>query len=248
MQPETGPERSRSMTVELTRAAAAASFAEAVGVFPVKELTLEVDPAATSRLRTKLAAGGPLLLGERHGVEQNPLVAYTLIRRFGLRVLALEWPVDLQPVVDGFLAGEPLDVEPLAGSMDGRITAGHFAVLRELRRDGLLDRAVLFEPSPCPRTWSERDWLMAVRLLEDTGTTPALVLAGSLHTRLRRHRHGEPLGAHVARVRRGTVEVRLRYPGALAPGERRDACVLRSAGAWLELTVPDARPAVAPAG
>jgi hypothetical protein len=42
--------------------------------------------------------------------------------------------------------------------------------------------------------------------------------------------------------------VRLRYPGDVVSGVRRDACTLRSAGAWLELTVPDARPGVTPAG
>jgi hypothetical protein len=209
---------------------------------------VEVDAAAGVRLRAKLGAGGPILVGERHGVEQNPLVAYTLARRFGLRVLALEWSTDLQPAVDAFLAGGPLAVAPFTDSGDGRITAGHFAVLRALRRDGLLDRAILFDPSPWPGTWSQRDRRMAERLLQETRTAPALVMAGGLHTRLRAHRHGEPLGAHVARARPGTIEVRLRYPGGFVSGARPDMCVLRSAGAWLELTVPDARPGVTPAG
>jgi hypothetical protein len=228
------------------RATMAARFTEAIDAFAVGELELEIEPPAAARLAAKLAAGGPILAGERHGVEQNPLVAYTLMRRLGLRVLALEWSIGLQAAVDAFLDGEALDVDVLADSTDGRITAGHFAVLRSMRRDGLLDRVVLFDPEPWPRTWSERDWGMAVRLLQENARPPAFVMAGSLHTRLRRHRHGEPMGAHVARARSGTLEVRLRYPGGpLATPS--GACVLRSAGAWLELTVPDARPAVTPA-
>jgi hypothetical protein len=230
------------------RAAAAARFADSIEAFLVEELPMEVDATAAARLRAKLEAGGPILVGERHGVEQNPLVAYTLMRRFDLRVLGLEWSTDLQPAVDAFLAGGPLAVEPFTDSGDGRITAGHFAVLRSLRRARLLDRVVLFDPSPWPATWSERDRGMAVRLLQETRRTPALVMAGGLHTRLRRHRHGEPLGVHVAAARPGTIEVRLRYPGDVVSGVRRDACALRSAGAWLELTVPDARPGVTPAG
>ena len=229
------------------RAAVATRFAEAIDAFTVCELELSIEPSAAVRLAAKLAAGGPILVGERHGVEQNPVVAYTLMRRLGLRVLGLEWPADLQPAVDAFLEGSALDADVLADSSDGRITAGHFAVLRSMRRDGLLERVVLFDPVPWPRTWSERDWGMAVRLLQQTGRPPALVMAGSLHTRLRRHRHGEPMGAHVARARAGAVEVRLRYPGGpLATPS--GGCVLRSAGAWLELTLPDARPAVTPAG
>ena len=230
------------------RAAAAARFADAIEAFAVHELPMDVDAAAGARLRAKLEAGGPVLVGERHGVEQNPLVAHTLMRRFGLRVLGLEWSTELQPAVDAFLDGGPLAVGRFTDSGDGRITAGHFAVMRALRRDGLLDGVVLFDPSPWPGSWSERDWGMAVRLLQETRDTPALAMAGSLHTRLRRHRHGEPLGAHVARARSGTIEIRLRYPGDLVSGVQGDACTLRSAGAWLELTVPDSRPGVTPAG
>jgi len=233
---------------EAGRAALADRFLRAIDEFATGDLALELEAPAAARLAAKLAAGGPILVGERHGVEQNPLVASTLMRRLGLRVLGLEWATDLQPVVDRFLATGDLDVGPLAESDDGRVTAGHFAVLRSLRRDGLLDQVVLFDPVPWPGTWSERDWGMAVHVLREIGRPPALVMAGSLHTRLRRHRHGEPMGAHVARARPGTVEVRMRYPGQPPPGRAAGVCVLRSAGAWLELTVPDAREAVTPAG
>ncbi|HEY4027158.1 MAG TPA: hypothetical protein VGO86_12075 [Candidatus Dormibacteraeota bacterium] len=228
------------------RAASVARFAEAVDAFVVEDLVMGVDPTADARLRAKVAAGSPILVGERHGIEQNPLVAYTLMRRLNIRLLALEWSGELEPVVDRYLAGHELDVDALAQSRDGRITAGHFAVLRALSVAGLLDRVVLFDLAIWPRTWSERDEGMAGRLLAGTRGTPALAMAGSLHTRLRRHRHGEPMGAHVARTRAGTLEVRLRYPGGGPLSWHGSSCMLRPAGAWLELTVPHARQAVTP--
>jgi hypothetical protein len=234
----TGAERAR---LQARGAAEEARFVEAVDAFTVHDLELDIERRADIRLAGKLSAGGPILAGERHGVEQNPLVIHTLMRHLGLRVLALEWPADLQPALDEFLAGATQRAGALAGGADGRVTAGHLAAIRALHRDGMLDRVVLFDFSPWPRTWSERDWGMAVRLLEGiAGAPPALVVTGGLHARLRRHSHGEPMGAHVARARPGTVEMRLRYPGGLAGNS---PCLLRSAGAWLEMTVPGARPA-----
>jgi hypothetical protein len=230
------------------RAAAAARFAAAVDAFDVAELPLEMEPSAERRLRSRVARGGPVLVGERHGVEQNPLVAYTLLRRLDIRTLGLEWTPALLPAVEAFLAGGPLDPDAFAASADGRVTAGHLAVLRALRREGRLECLVLFDPPDWPESWSGRDRAMAERLLADLGGRPALAMAGSLHTRLRRHHHGVPLGAHLAAVRPGTVEMRLRYPAAgplrWPAGHR---CQLRAAGAWLELTVPAARSGVVPA-
>jgi hypothetical protein len=225
-------------------------FTEAVEAFSVAQLPLEVEPAAGDRVRAAVATGGALLVGERHGVEQNPLVAYTLMHRFDVRILCLEWPADLEPAVERYLAWGRLDASSLRRRpRDDRITAGHFAVLRALAQEARLDRVVLFDPPVWPDTWSERDQNMAARLLAALGGFPAVVMAGNLHTRLRRHRQGEPMGAHVARARPGTREVRLRYPGAGRfpwTGGNATGCRLRVAGAWLELTVPGAGPAVTP--
>lgn len=230
----------------------ATRFSAAIDTFEVAELPLDIEPTAGDRARSAVATGGVLLVGERHGVEQNPLVAYTLMRRFDVRVLCLEWPSDLEPALQRYMAGGRLDLPVFAARpTDGRITAGHFAVVRTLAEEARLDRIVLFDLPFWPGSWSERDRGMAGRLLQALGSFPALVLAGSLHTRLRRHRQGEPMGAHIARARPGTREVRLRYPGAERfpwTGGRGGSCTLRTAGAWLELTVPNARPAVTPDG
>ena len=137
-------------------------------------------------------------------------------RRLGTRGLALEWSPALRPLVERFLAGGGL-AEPATANFwsgDGRITAGHFALLRELHPQPLL----LFSEEIGPTDWSGRDFAMAKRLLADwDGETPTLVVAGSLHTALEPHRHGWPLGFHLAGRLPGLAAVRLRpLSGAIA--------------------------------
>jgi len=149
------------------------------------------------------------------------------MHRFRVRVLALEWPPELGPAVQRYLEGGALDFRMFEGSSDGRITAGHMAVLRKLHDEGGLERLVFFDaPAPIAGVitdrghafrvtkegWTGRDRLMAERLLAGIdGARPALVVAGSLHTRLRPHRHGVPLGYHVIQARPSTLEVRIEY-------------------------------------
>jgi hypothetical protein len=72
-----------------------------------------------------------LLLGEVHGVRENPPLIRALMQMFGLRSLAVEWPDDLAPAMAAFLAGETLADHPQLWFGYGRITAGHLAVLAE---------------------------------------------------------------------------------------------------------------------
>ena len=60
------------------------------------------------------------------------------MQAFALTSLALEWPGDLAPAVAAFLAGEALADHPMLWSSDGRITAGHLAVLAERAAAGPL--------------------------------------------------------------------------------------------------------------
>jgi hypothetical protein len=65
-----------------------------------------------------------LLLGEVHGVRENPLVIRSLMQAFELSGLALEWHEDLAPVAGAFLAGglladHPLLCSAMAGSPRG---------------------------------------------------------------------------------------------------------------------------------
>src|SRR5438034_9665915 len=95
----------------------------------VADLELEAEPAAVSAAQRSLDDAGLLLLGEVHGVSENPLLIRALMQAFGLTSLALEWHEDLAPAMAAFLAGERLADHPMLWPGDGRITAGHLAVL-----------------------------------------------------------------------------------------------------------------------
>ncbi len=115
------------------------AFLRAAAEFAVADLELEAAPPAISAAQRSLDDSGLLLLGEVHGVRENPLLIRALMQEFGLTSLALEWPDDLAPVVAAFLAGETLADHPMLWSGDGRITAGHLAVLAERAAAGPLE-------------------------------------------------------------------------------------------------------------
>ena len=168
------------------------ALADAVQAFDATPLGLQVDPEADAAVRESLQRTGFLLLGERHGVEQTPVLVEEVISWFGLDGIALEWDANLGPWLDRWLADGVL-VDPARGdpamqvwSGDGRLTAGHLAVLRRLTAAGLLitlmDRTPVVRPRPGEseeemgrRWWSERDAAMADRVL--AGSNPPRWLA-----------------------------------------------------------------------
>jgi hypothetical protein len=236
------------------------AFSAAVERFELVEPPLEWSPEAEEAARRSVEETGLLLFGEVHGVVEVPGLILALARRLGLRGLALEWSPGLRPLVERFLATgelsldglEPLTVEQLCCG-DGRVTAGHFALLRALRPAPLL----LFSGATGPTDWSGRDLVMARLFLREwDGETPTLLAAGRLHTELADHRHGRPLGVHLAAARPGVAAVRLecrsgtftnlgvrRIPGL--PG-RGPARLAREAGG-LVLELPRATAATVPA-
>jgi hypothetical protein len=187
-----------------------AEFRRAVAEFPVTDLPLTVEPAARAAAQRSLEQSGLLLLGEMHGVAENPLLIRALLDEFGLSGLALEWPAELAPVITAFLAGGPLEDHWLLWPGDGRITAGHLAVLRDRAAAGPL-RLTLFDVTVAAgASWSDRDAAMAAQVL--TGTGPGtLVVAGNAHTSLRRTELGVPMGAILAERQRGVAEIRISY-------------------------------------
>jgi hypothetical protein len=182
--------------------------------FEVTDLSLAIEPPALEAARRSLAETGLLLLGEVHGVHENPLIARALMQAFGLTGLALEWPEDLAPVVREFLAGGMLADHPWLWFGDGRITAGHLAVLRERTAAGPLALTLFDGTIEAGWSWSQRDEAMARRILAaPAGGTGTLVIAGNAHTPTSRTRYGIPLGACLARQRPGVREVRISYGG-----------------------------------
>jgi hypothetical protein len=115
-----------------------------VAEFVVEDPGLVIEPAALAAAGRSLDSSGLLLLGETHGVWENPLLIRALMQAFGLTSLALEWPDDLAPLIRAFLAGQTLADHPWLWGGDGRITAGHPAVLAERNAAGPLE-VILFD-------------------------------------------------------------------------------------------------------
>jgi hypothetical protein len=236
-------------------------FAAAVAAFRLDELELETDEDTARELEESLARTNLLLLGETHGATETPAALYALARRFGLRGLALEWDEALRPLLDRYLRAGELDLErppPELLGGDGRITAGHFALLRRLAAEGRLDSLVLFNADGA--TFDERDSAMAASLLAGRSPeTPTLAVAGKAHTSLRRHEWGLPLGAHVAAAVPGVASVELRFlngacfnlavkplPDRPATRPGAAAALVRAHDGAIVLELPRASPAAVP--
>jgi hypothetical protein len=188
------------------------AFERAAARFEIAELKLMIEPSAGAAVRRSLDQSGLLLLGEVHGVRENPLIIRALMQAFGLSSLALEWPGELMGVISAFVAGGMLSDHPLLWLGDGRITAGHLAVLRERARAGQLDLA-LFDGIPSADwDWSQRDEAMAGQILAGaTAASGTLAVAGNEHTPTSPASQGIPLGARLSRLRPGVLDIRINY-------------------------------------
>ena len=191
------------------------AFQQAVAAFMVADLGLVIEPAAWAVAARSLESSGLLLLGETHGVAENPLLIRALAQAFAVTTLALEWPEDLAPVIEGFLATGTLSDHWMLRSGDGRITAGHLAVLAERTAAGPLDLILFDGPTGAEWTWSQRDEAMARRLLAAAPAgTPVLVVAGGYHTPTSPiDELGVPMGAWLAGQRPGVREIQISYGG-----------------------------------
>ncbi len=183
----------------------------AIAEVEVNGLDVTIEQAAVAAARRSLEESGLLLLGEVHGVRENPLIALALMNELNMTGLALEWPSELAPLVSAFLAEGRLPDSPMLWGGDGRITAGHFAILRELVRTDRLGTLTLFD-GWSDVGWSLREASMSERILmaeiPDSGT---LVVAGNMHTPMTETTLGLPLGARLADKRPGVRDIQIRY-------------------------------------
>jgi hypothetical protein len=170
----------RERNVEQDRMA----FMEAIKSAEIREIDVDFEDRDVNSLNEELGSAKLFLLGETHGVKENPDVIYTLFRKFGFKTLALEWDKELQSQVEIFLESGELDFEAIKGSPDGRITAGHFAMLKKLKDEGLLGSVVCFDEEPPSGEWNERDVYMAKNIIANLSDSATLVVAGNLHTEL----------------------------------------------------------------
>lgn len=193
--------------------AALAALDRAAADFGVTDLPLDIEPPAREAARRSLADSGMLLLGEVHGVSQNPLVIRAILQAFGLSALALEWPAELTPLIDAYLRGAALEDHPALWLGDGRITAGHLAVLRDRAQAGPFGLILFDQLMRSTSTWSERDEAMAAPILASCAgaNQGVLVVAGNAHTPTGPTSNGVPLGACLAARRPGVRDIRIRY-------------------------------------
>ena len=190
------------------------AFHRAVAEFVVTDLDLVIEPRARAAARQSLDSSGLLLLGEAHGVRENPLLIRALMVAFGLTSLALEWPEDLTPMIRTFLASGTLAGHLWLWGGDGRITAGHLAVLADRVAAGPLDLILFDGVIGADWSWSQRDEAMARRLLAASPPSArTLVVAGNAHTPVRPTELGVPMGARLTGQRPGTREVQISYGG-----------------------------------
>jgi len=187
------------------------AFQRAVNEFDITSYRLTIDPAALAAARQSLDQSGLLLLGEVHGVRQNPLLARALMVALDVTGLALEWPAALAAPVSGFFADGRVPDHPQLWGGDGRITVGHFALLRERFLAERLQALTLFD-GVNEVGWSRREAAMAERILNaQVPGSRTLVIAGSAHTALTPTMLGVPIGARLAELRPGVREIRVRY-------------------------------------
>jgi hypothetical protein len=187
---------------------------QAIAEFVVIDLDLVIEPRALAAARQSLDSSGLLLPGENHGVGENPLLIGALMKAFGLTSLALEWPGDLTAMIRAFLASGTLADHPWLRGGDGRITAGHLAVLTGRAAAGPLELALFDGVIGADRSWSQRDEAMAWRILATAPPSArTLAVAGNAHTPIRPVEPGVPMGARLAGQRPGTREVQISYGG-----------------------------------
>jgi hypothetical protein len=171
-----------------------------------------IEPPALSAARQSLDSSGLLLLGEIHGVRENPLLVRALMKAFGLTSLALEWPEELTPMIRAFLASGTLAGHPWLWGGDGRITAGHLAVLADRAAAGPLDLILFDGVIGADWSWSQRDEVMTRRILAASPTgARTLAVAGNAHTPTSPIQLGIPMGARLAEQRPGIQEIRIGY-------------------------------------
>ncbi len=192
------------------------SFVEAISTGSIAEIPTDFDEVASQKFSENLARTNIFILGEMHGVKENAEIIYTLFRQFGFRQLALEWEPELREVAENYLETGELDFDAIKDSPDGRVTAGHFALLKRLKDEGRLDRLVCFDSGALGASWNHRDEAMAKNIIANLSDVPTLVVAGNHHAQIEpfsfkdetdvQHPMGEQVKKQIPNVSSGKIE------------------------------------------
>src|SRR4051794_39420966 len=159
--------------------------------YPDAPAALTWSPGAMRLAEASLERHRLLLLGECHGVAENPLIAETIAAALQVDTIALEWPgADIDRVLE----------DPIAWCGDGRVTAGHLALLRRTRC-----RVVGVDSG-----WGgDRAATRALGVAAERGST--LFVAGNVHTRLDGFRGRSTAGSILASTRPGLCSLDIHY-------------------------------------
>jgi hypothetical protein len=171
-------------------AVALETFLSAAAMFPTG-VELAWSEGSIVSAEASLREHGLLLLGECHGVAENPLIVEALIGALGIDTVAFEWPAgDERALLEN----------PVASAGDGRVTAGHIALLRSVGcRVSGVDRAF----GEC------RDESMAAAIARLRGRV--LFVAGNVHTRLTPFRGAPTAGSLLAATRPALSTLDIHY-------------------------------------
>jgi hypothetical protein len=218
---------------------------------------VRLDPHSLRLAQRSLTDSGLLMVGESHGVYETPAALYALARALGTRAIALEWAhEEMQDEVESFMRDGTFDFARLWSSLpaaaeffsgDGRITAGHFALLGRLKAEAWLDQVILFDRLDDGTEAQDplrRDREMAGRMLATWSEAPALVVAGAFHARL--DVEGS-MARHLAQRRAGLLSMMLQYSSGhcWASGRLHDVSAPMP-DAPIVLRLDDASPAIVP--
>ncbi|HEC94036.1 MAG TPA: hypothetical protein ENI56_01515 [Candidatus Kaiserbacteria bacterium] len=172
------------------------AFVEAIKNIEVGEIDTEFDEKSAKSLVSEIGVAKLLLLGETHGVKENVDIIYTLFKKFGFNKLAFEWNKELQDTAENFLQTGELDFEAIKDSSDGRITAGHFALLKKLQDEGSLKALVCFDSETPFVDWDTQNASMAKNIITNLADGTTLVVAGNLHTQVEPITFDDEKGEH----------------------------------------------------
>lgn len=121
------------------------------------------------------------VLGETHGIKESVQVYYDIIKLGGFTNIGLEWDKKLEPVLNKYIRTGKLDFKKIQDSPDGRITAGHFALFRELVKQGYVKRVFCFDQ--WDNDWDKRDLSMAKNIESNLiNNQKTLIISGLTHT------------------------------------------------------------------
>jgi hypothetical protein len=159
------------------------NFINEINNFNIEEI--ETNFECIDEFRLELSKSNIFLLGEMHGVKENVNIIYTIFKKFWFKQLALEWDEKMQLAIIFFLKTWKIDFKLIKNSSDGRITAWHFALLKKLKDDWLLESLICFDINKHQNDWNNRDFNMASNILKKLLGKKCLIVAWNLHTRVK---------------------------------------------------------------